>query len=115
MLKERYLQLLIDTSKNIVILSCDNQGIPKGMVGMSLQPLGFTNHLVSTEIAWWVEPEHRSSRMALDMFKAAEDWSLRVGADFIQFVSLSTSEGSVDKFYTRMGYTMTEKAFLKEI
>jgi len=115
MIKDNYLKLIEDTSKNIVILSCDNQDIPKGMVAMSLSPLGFTDHLVSTEIAWWVEPDYRTSRMSLDLFKAAEYWSQKVGASFIQFVSLSTSEGSVDKFYTRMGYTMTEKAFLKEI
>lgn len=109
------LALVEDPDKSVVILGIPEQDKPCGMLGMSLNSLPFNDAKVATEIAWWMDEEHRKTRLSLEMFKAAEYWAKRVGASFVQFSSLSVSDPSVDKFYTRQGYEMTEKAFLKEI
>lgn len=107
--------LIRNKDTSMILLSLSKEEIPNGMLAIQVSGLPFSNELVAAEVAWWMEPEERSSRQALQMFKAAEYWAKKVGAKFIQFSSLSHSDENVDKFYLRQGYTMTEKAFLKEL
>lgn len=110
-----FYSLIEDKNDSVVILSLDTLGIPNGMLAMKVGGLPFNEDRIASEIVWWMEPEDRKTRQALELFKAAEYWARKVGATYVQFSSLSSSEETVDKFYLRQGYEMTEKAFLKEL
>lgn len=114
-IEDSFYSLIEDKNISIVLLSTDTYDIPKGMLAIKLGGLPFSGATVAHEVVWWMEEEDRKTRQAIEMFKAAEYWAQKVGAAYMQFSSLSVSDEGVDRFYTRQGYTMTEKAFLKEI
>lgn len=93
-----------------------HEGKPVGMVvAIAAQP-PFTEEKVSSELAWWVEPEFRSSRLALRLFDAYETWAKTIGCTHIQSAYLTqTSPKGLDKFYERKGYIPVENSFLKKI
>lgn len=114
-LRDTLITLINDKQSSLVLTTLDTEGKPVGMLIFKVQSLPFSYETVAAEIAWWMEPEARNSRQSLEMFKAGEYWARKVGANYIQYSSLSSSDENVDKFYLRQGYTMTEKAFLKEL
>ncbi len=71
------------------------------------------NTTTTFELAWYVLPEHRASRLGINLFKSYEWWSKEIAkADLCQ---AGTSEIlDLSKLYKRMGYTSVEKSFLKE-
>lgn len=100
--------------RKIVILGIqDNQ--PIGLVIGLVAPAPFSDQLVGLEQAWFVEQEHRNSRIGLELLSAFEEWCRLVGCDLIQLSSLGASQSIADTIYERKGYTLVEKAYLKEI
>lgn len=104
---------LRDPTKVMVILSIQNEK-PRGMiVGLCDSP-PFSEVLVTTELAWWMDLEYRNSRDSIHLMRAYEDWGNRVGAGISQMSLLSTSPDLRD-FYERSGYQMTEHSYIKKL
>lgn len=84
-----------------------------GMLAIVVVPHLFTGLPYGDEIAWWVEPEHRNSRIAYKLLRSAEEWATSRGANMVK---MSAPAGSkVGEFYERMGYKAVESAFIKSI
>lgn len=98
----------------IVILGTKDE-IPIGLVAGQVAPAPFSTQLVGLEQAWFVEEEHRNSKIGLELLSAFEEWCRLVGCDFIQLSSLGASQSIADTIYERRGYSLVEKAYLKQI
>ena len=104
-----------DLSRSIIILA-HKEGVPIGMVvAVAMEPV-WSNDKVATELAWYVKPKHRGSKQSLRLFRAYEDWALRVGCTHIQNAHLEGSEyRDTGRFYERKGYTKVESSYVKTL
>ncbi len=94
--------LLLDNSKPIGLI-----------LGYATQT-PFSDDLIASELAWYVEPSYRGRREALQLVYAYEEWAQRVGCKHVS-MSLLTTLTDASKLYERLGYHMTEISYLKEI
>jgi GNAT superfamily N-acetyltransferase len=102
------------TDDRIVILGL-LEGQPAGIIAGRILPLLFSEETVATETVWWVDPKHRGSRLGLQLVEAFEYWAKKVKkANLLQMSGLANTP-EIDKLYQRLGYTLTEKVYLKEI
>lgn len=106
---------LLDSPFRIVVLDFDGDK-PTGFIGFEYGAYLFSPIGCGIEKAMWVEPEYRKKDVAKRLLQAFEDWAKELKCSILQ---LSTLEGefakTLDKFYTKMGYTKVEHTFLKEI
>jgi len=102
---------------------CIDQGL---MVVLDVDgPKGFAcaiaGHLLAnvdvksgTEVAWWVNPEHRGGRNGISLIKALESQAKEVG---IKWFSLAFMESSmpdkIEDIYLKMGYKKSETLYTK--
>lgn len=74
----------------------------------------FSSDRMATELAWWVDEDKRGSRDSLLLFKAYEDWALRVGAKIKQMAMLDDVT-DLSKFYEKQGYRPAERSYIKDV
>ena len=107
---ERYLK---DGGANIVfILACDTK--PFGMIIGVKGDLPFSDTIVCTELAWWVDTDKRGSRDSLLLFSAYEEWCKRVGGD-LSAVAMLEGVTDLSGFYEKRNYRPAEKTYFKEV
>jgi GNAT superfamily N-acetyltransferase len=85
-----------------------------GMIaGMAMEPV-FSHALVATELAWWVDHEHRKTQDSIDLMLAYEEWARRIGAKVVQMAMLDEVT-NLDRFYRKQGYRPAERSYIKEL
>lgn len=91
------------------------EGQPCGLIAGVVQPLLFNHARIASEIVWWVDEEHRRSKLGLQLLDAFEYWGEHIAkADYGQMVTLADDKSEhLDKYYRRRGYIPVEKAYLK--
>lgn len=82
------------------------------IVGMKAEPV-FSSNSVAMELGWWVEPGFRNTRGSFLLYKAYEDWALRVGCSHVQGAYLPGISPDLDSFYKKRGYVQTESSYVK--
>lgn len=95
-------------TEGVVLL--DTEG--RGMIAGIKSPCLFNEGLVATELAWWVDEEHRESGIGKELLDSFEYWAKRIGCDFVTMVSLDDNLG---KFYEDEGYKLYERAYMKKL
>lgn len=103
-------ELVIDTLRNpgaVVLIHSD-----KGMIAGQVVPFQFTAEPTAVELCWWVEPEHRNSKIGLELLQAFEYWAKKKKCKTITMVSLTED---LDKFYKKQGYTLIEHVYMKDV
>lgn len=65
------------------------------------------------EIAWWVEPEFRHTRVGYKLLGAAERWATTNRLSCLKMVAPAGSK--LGTFYERRGYTVVETAYQKQL
>lgn len=99
----------------IIVLAVENDKTIGMIVGATSEPL-FSTEKMACEMAWWVDPDHRNSRVGFKLIEAYEYWANKVGCKFVQLCSMEDDYGKrLDKFYTRRGFKLYESAYLKEV
>lgn len=80
----------------------------------SAQELMFSKQKIAYEIGLYVSPEYRSSK-AFDMLKTAyEYWANKRGCVGAALSDMKNENSSrLEKVYPRMGYELTERAYVK--
>lgn len=87
---------------------------PHGMIIGLADSLPFSNDRVAAELAWWVDEDKRGSRDSFLLFKAYEDWALRVGAKIKQMAMLDDVT-NLAAFYEKQGYRPAERSYIKDV
>lgn len=100
-----------DKKSLIIILASEER--PFGMIIGFVNSLPFSFDRVATELAWWVDEDKRRSRDSLLLFKAYEDWTLRVGAKITSMAMLDDVT-NLSSFYEKQGYRPAERHYIKE-
>lgn len=95
-----------DQTKGIIIIN------PEGamLVGVA-HKFPFGKGFLSTEIAWWVNPELRKTGVGQELMGAFEYWA-KEKANCIGVV-MGALDDSLGKFYEKNGYKLYERAYLK--
>jgi GNAT superfamily N-acetyltransferase len=86
-----------------------------GMLIAYASELPFSSEKVATEVAWWVDPQYRNTRIGLELLSAYEAWAELNNYRAVQTALLSHLKGSesLPRIYARRGYTKTEESFIQ--
>ena len=87
-----------------------NDGV--GLIAGTVIPFTYGHALMATEVAWWVDPEHRKTKAGIELLEAFEHWAKTVGC---KLITMSCLDNKIAKYYTKKGYHLTERAYMKEI
>lgn len=95
-------------------LLTDGEG---GMIGFVVFPMFMnTSHVIAQELFWWVDEEKRSSKLGLNLLKAAEATAKELGAKSLLMLSLNDLNGEkVNKLYESLGYTKREQTYMRSL
>lgn len=94
--------------EDMIILLSGTDGI---LVGMATEfPYGYVK--AATELAWWVSPNKRGQKAGGELLAAFEFWAKQIGCSI---VTVSCLDDKIAKHYENLGYTLQERAYLKEI
>lgn len=106
-------EYLLSPTDRIIILGV-LEGKPCGLIAGATASVIFNDEKMVTETIWWVDEEHRGSRLGLQLIGAFEYWGREIQkASYVQMSGLADTP-KLDKVYEKLGYKMTEKAFIKE-
>lgn len=87
-----------------------------GMIGFMVGPFPMNKHYkVATEIMWWMEPEHRGTRVSLMLVQVAEQLAKIDDCYQVVMSALANSPKSIGKTYERLGYVYQEGSYVKEL
>lgn len=106
------LYLAGDKRELIIILAVSES--PFGMIIGFANSIPFSNEKVAAELAWWVDEDKRGTKDSLLLFKAYEDWAVRIGAKVSQMAMLDEVT-NLSKFYVKQGYAPAERSYVKRI
>lgn len=98
------------------ILLGEKDGEVVGMIGCSFFDYPFNSAFRGcAEVMFWIEPEHRGGTLAARFIREAELLSIHEGASFVVLAALETSPTGIDTFYNKLGYSRSERAFVKGV
>lgn len=102
---------------NATVFVADEAGSAIGMLVGILAPVWYAPSCkVATELAWWVEPEHRGGTAAIRLMQAFEKWAQDEHAVMCSMSNLEINDGGrVISMLGRMGYKLTEQSHTKRI
>lgn len=104
-----------DRNQRIVILALEDDQ-PIGMIAGVTSEMLFSRDKIASEMMWWIEPEHRGSRAALQLLDAYEFWAKKVGAKVVQLSSVDTEHADrLDRLYKKRGYYLVERGYIRGI
>jgi GNAT superfamily N-acetyltransferase len=95
-----------------LVLVADVDGEPVGMLVMFVFAHPLTGEQIASELCWWMEPEFRSSRLALKLLRDGEAWAKKQGAAVIEMIAPNER---VAEFYGHMGYERTDVHYRKTL
>jgi N-acetylglutamate synthase-like GNAT family acetyltransferase len=109
-------QRLTNMIINHYLIVAERAGELVGMIGaMREQDPWIRSHTRMRELFWWVEPEHRRSRVSAELFVRWEaDAAKWLEKNMVNSVSLSTQPGSSDIDLSRRGWRCVEQHWIKE-
>lgn len=109
---KEYIRLLIED----IVLSQQNEKIiifePQvGFLAGYAVPFPFGPHKMASEIAWYINPEHRGKKTGSEFLSAFEYWAKeKAGCSMVNMMCL---DEQLDKYYTNKGYKLYERTYSK--
>lgn len=103
---------LIDKKQFVVVAEDTNGQVVGGMVG-SVDPCWFGRDAIASDLALFIDPQHRGGMLVVRLVKAFVQWSRLAGAKQIRPGVTTGSEQAV-ALYERMGFTRCGATFLME-
>lgn len=84
------------------------------IVGLVSPSLVNENYLVGTELAWWMEPEHRKGSAGIRLLRHIEKSAKEIGCILWSMMCLEEqAPEKIEKMYLSEGYKKTERTFTK--
>lgn len=96
----------------VVLVALDKDKPIGFLVGMANEPV-FSSVKIATELGWWIEPDKRMTKASVLIYKAYEDWALRIGCDYVHGAYLPGVSPELDEFYKKRGYFQAESSYIK--
>lgn len=84
--------------------------------GLTGPLLGNGSILSGTELAWWVDPEHRAGSNGIKLLKHIEQSAKDAGVKYWTMAYMESSmPETIKRIYEKMGYRQTEVMYTKEL
>ncbi len=111
-----FCKVLIKISNGTILVAEEKGEIIGGVAGM-IAPWFFNqNQLVLQELWWWVGKEHRGGTTAVRLMKTLLKWGEIQGAKVAVLAHMDIENGDrLEKIYTKMGFSLIEAHYAKEI
>jgi hypothetical protein len=101
-------------NEDYLVLVLENKGEIQGsIVGVCIAPWMMTEPF-AVELAWFVRKSARDGRGAIKLVRAYESWAKSKGVTKICMSDLTKVQG-LGKLYERLGYSLSETSYIKEI
>lgn len=98
---------------SVVEINNEIAGFAAGIKGALL---GNNKTAVGTELAWWVNPEHRSGSNGIKLLKHIEALAKEAGIKYWVMAYMESSMPETVKcMYEKMGYRKTEISYMREL
>lgn len=101
--------------KLLCVLSIDDviEGFAAGIKSVAL---GNSSVAIGTELAWWVNPDHRHGRNGIGLMIYLERLAKKAGIRFWSMVFMQTSmPDEIQNIYEKLNYNKTETSYTKEL
>lgn len=110
-------RIMVEVSLDHGLLAvADLDGVVGFVAGVKAPLLGNHTVLTGTELAWWLEPEHRKGRLGIDLMLYIEKLAKMQGIKYWNMVSMESSSPEIaNKIYGKLGYSKTETSHTKVI
>lgn len=97
----------------VVLAEVEETAEVVGMLGILLTPFPLNrNYTTASEAAWWIDPAHRGSKLAIGLLDLGTYLSKENGATHEILSDLSTSPGHVAALYESRGRRRVETAYM---
>lgn len=103
---------LIGGTDSVLFVAESDQRHVVGMIGLWVFRHPFSGERIASELAWWVDPEARSTSAGKRLLKAAESWATEAGAVTLHMIAPTAN---VEQFYERVGYTRVEVTYERRL
>lgn len=111
---ERVQEFLRSTTNKLMVGLCQDDGTILGVLlgCQTFVPTSFSP--VAIELLWYVKPEYRKGKYALQMVREFEKWAKAQGCEMISMGNMANSSmATTGKFYERLGYKLSEQTYFK--
>lgn len=97
----------------VLILTKDDEVV--GVLGAMVSEDGILTKKMANELVWYVKDGH--GLKGFKLVQAYEEWAQKVGIKYLVMSYLTTdkSDTTLDKLYKKKGFTLYEKAYMKEL
>jgi len=102
-------------NENMIVLVAEDDGELIGITAAIAYPMYFNPaKLVAQELWWYIKPDARGGTASKLLFQEIEKWGMSKQAAAMFMVALDNDRvETMVKLYGRLGYTPTERAFVK--
>jgi len=105
---------IITMDQGVMLVAESDDGDVIGMACLFLEPFVFNPSVtVASELAWWIEPEHRGGLLARKMMLAIEEACRAREVGVIRMAALETSPPQAAALYERMGYARSDSHYMR--
>ena len=114
--KDRVSEFLIAVAaapNMVVFVSEDDDGVNGYILGVYTDH-PFNNAKVAAELGWYMTKAKRGGIQAIRLVRAFEGWAKDMGADYVAMCDV-IGLSDLENIYTRSGYALTERTFMKEV
>jgi len=101
-------------NSNMEIFVCVKDDQIVGAIVCLITEMYMSNTVVASELAWFVSKEIRGTKAALSLLKTFEDWGRSKGVDYLGMADIE-GINNLSKLYTKLGYSIAETTYLKEV
>lgn len=112
---EKFVEQMLDSPHGCVYIAVVGNKIVGIIIGLASET-AFSYGLAAAEMAWWVDPEYRKTKIGPELMRHYEDWCKEIGAKVcVMSTYPKISPPSLGKFYERNGYEAGEISYRKVI
>lgn len=86
-----------------------------GMLIAMISQCFFSYDVQASELAWYIDKNHRKTRQAVKLLDWYEDWAKSNGAKLANMMNIEGTPKSIVNLYERRGYKLKENTFIKEL
>lgn len=101
---------------NLLAVLDDGEQLQGFVAGLYHPLLGSPLALSGSEVAWWVNPEHRKSKSGLELLVFIEGLAKKQDIKYWSMVAVEHSKPEIaERIYKSMGYTKNETMYIKRL
>lgn len=115
---EAGVSLMLDTlhAQGYAAILVDENDVAVGGIGGFVYPMYFNGKLQANDVAFFIEPVHRTFHNAVALIRAWTAWATSKGAIYVEVhVTSGVADERIGKLLKRLGYGNAGLAFAKRV